>query len=460
MLKKLFAFYKEPPNAEPLKDQKVIDKMYQTWRWRIFYSCFVGYTVFYICKKNITIALPSMANEYGYTNTQLGLIGSSLYFTYAFGKFVNGVLADSSDVRKFLPTALIITAICNICFGLSAVFITPGEFTFFGMPSATVLLWLFVFFWGASGWFQSMGFPGIAKSLTYWYSNSERGTKWSLWSSSHQFGTYLSVVLSGYIVEHFGWKMAFIVPGILALLTGFWLYERMRDRPKSMGLPGVEVYRNEPDAQKSEAQENDSRSYFTIFKENILFNPMLWALAIAYVFVYIVRFGTEDWLFKYLVEAKGNAIILATHKTSALPLAGILGAISAGFISDKLFKGKRGPVNLIFLAGVAISIFGLMHCTISWLDFVWMALIGAFTAGPHVLIGGLCAVESSSKKVASAATGFTGIFGYAGAFFSSVGTGMVIDKFKWDGALWFWIGSALICFAICAILYMWERKQA
>ena len=186
------------------------------------------------CKKNIAVALPGLSEEFGYTNTELGLLGSSLYLTYGIGKFVNGVLADGSDVRKFLPTALIMTAIANLCFALSAVFITPGEVSFFGLPTNTILLWLFVFFWGASGWFQSAGFPAVAKSLTYWYSNSERGTKWSLWSCSHQVGTFLSVIVSGFLVAKFGWRMAFFVPATLAILVAIWLFNRLRDKPQSL----------------------------------------------------------------------------------------------------------------------------------------------------------------------------------------------------------------------------------
>ena len=155
LFSKLGSFFKEPPAIEPIQDKEKIDNDYSHWRMRIFYSCFIGYTVFYLCKKNIAVALPGLSEEFGYTNTELGLLGSSLYLTYGIGKFVNGVLADGSDVRKFLPTALIMTAIANICFALSAVFITPGEVSFFGLPTNTILLWLFVFFWGASGWFQS-----------------------------------------------------------------------------------------------------------------------------------------------------------------------------------------------------------------------------------------------------------------------------------------------------------------
>ncbi len=452
-------FFKEPPVQATIADEGKVKSMYSHWRLRIFYACFIGYTVFYLCKKNIAVALPGLSEEYGYSNTELGLLGSSLYLTYGIGKFVNGVLADGSDVRKFLPTALIMTAIANLCFGLSAVFITPGEVSFFGLPTNTILLWLFVFFWGASGWFQSAGFPAVAKSLTYWYSNSERGTKWSLWSCSHQVGTFLSVIISGFLVAHFGWKMAFFAPGILAILVAIWLFDRLRDRPQSLGLPDIETYNEEPAAKKADAGEVDNRSYAQIFKENILFNKTIWMLAIAYIFVYIIRFGAEDWMIKYLSEAKDNSLELAAMKLSSLPLVGIAGTICAGLISDKIFKGKRAPVNLIYLVGVVCCLVLLKFNTISNIDFVLIGLLGAFTYGPQMMIGGLCAVESSSKKVASAATGFTGTFGYVGAVLSATGTGFMVDKFGWNGAIAFWIVSAIICITICTILLIDERKR-
>lgn len=456
--KAIMNFYQEPPVGKPIEDKEKVDSMYSHWRMRIFYSCFIGYTVFYLCKKNIAVALPGLSEEFGYTNTELGLLGSSLYLTYGIGKFVNGVLADGSDVRKFLPTALIMTAIANLCFALSAVFITPGEVSFFGLPTNTILLWLFVFFWGASGWFQSAGFPAVAKSLTYWYSNSERGTKWSLWSCSHQVGTFLSVIISGFLVAKFGWKMAFFVPASLAILVAVWLFNRLRDKPQSLGLPDIESYREEvPVAQKKES-EADTRSYVQVFKDDILFNKTIWLLAIAYVFVYVIRFGAEDWMIKYLSEAKANSLELASLKLSSLPLVGIAGTVCAGLISDKMFKGKRAPVNLIYLIGVVVCLVLLKFNTISTLDFVLIGLLGAFTYGPQMMIGGLCAVESSSKKVASAATGFTGTFGYIGAVLSATGTGFMVDKFGWNGALSFWIVSALICISICVMLWKNEKK--
>ncbi len=459
-------FFKEPPLIQTIADEGKVKSMYSHWRLRIFYACFIGYTAFYLCKKNIAVALPGIMDEFGYSATELGLLGSSLYLTYGIGKFINGVLADGSDVRKFFPTALLLTAIANILFALA-----PTAVGFLGLSpqmTATVLLWVLAFLWGVSGWFQSAGFPAVAKSLTYWYSNSERGTKWSLWSCSHQTGTFLSFIIAGHIAARFGWRAAFFIPGVLAVITALWLYERLRDRPQSLGLPDVEEYRNEPakvlDCCNEQAE--DDMSYAKIFKKYVLCNKTIWLLAIAYVFVYIIRFGAEDWMIMYLKNAKDIKLEEATNMIASLPLVGICGTVCAGLISDKLFKGKRAPVNLIYLVGVIFAILALKFNTINSLNYLIIGLLGAFTYGPQMMIGGLCAVESSSKKVASAASGFTGTFGYVGAFLSASGTGFLVDKLgsngqqNWDGAIYFWLVSGIICLLICTILAIDEYKKA
>lgn len=458
MLGTISSFFKEPPAKEVTGSEEEIQKKYAHWRLRMFYSCFIGYVMFYLCKRTLAVAAPGICDEFHYTNTDLGLLIGSLYFTYGIGKFFNGVLADRSDVRKFLPTALILSALANLCFVASALIITPGKASFFGLPAQTVLLWLMAFFWGANGWFQSGGFPPAAKTLTFWFSNSERGTKWALWSCSHQVGTFLSVVTSGIIVSHFGWKMAFVVPSVFAIFVAIWLMERLRDKPETLGLPDVEKFRNEPAKTTGNCCEEDNRTYGQVFKENILRNKTIWLLALAYIFVYMIRMGTEDWMVKYLTEFKHNSLELAANKLSALPFFGIAGTIFAGIISDKFFNSKRAPVNLIYLVGIIVCVILLSFNKISNFDFVLIGLIGAFTYGPQMMIGGLCAVESSSKKVASAATGFTGSFGYLGATLSGPITGMIVDKLGWNGATSFWCVSAAICIGICIILFIDERK--
>jgi len=453
-------FYKEPAAIEPIQDKEEIDKTYSKWRLRIFLSMFFGYIIFYTCRKNISVALPAMQEALDFSKTELGLLGSSLYLTYAAGKFLNGIIADNTNVKKILPTALIISALANILFVLCAYIIPPEPISIFGLPPFSILLWMLAFFWGINGWFQSMGFPPIAKNLSYWFANKERGVKWSLWSSSHELGTALSMVLSGFLIVHFGWKSVFYVPAIFAIMYSFIFYKNLQDKPQTIGLPDIEKYKDpdyvEPVAQKA---EEDNLSYREIFNKYIISNPLVWALAIAYIFVYVVRYGTIDWCILYLHEAKNYSIFKATQTTVYLPLIGVLGTIGAGFVSDKLFGGKRAPVNVICLILLALSLCYFKINTIEIMDVVCLSAIGIFTCAPQVLIGGLSAVESSSKKVASAVTGFCGMFGYIGAILSGAGTGFIVDKFSWNGAIYFWILSAIIALIICLFLLKIELKK-
>lgn len=453
-------FYKEPAPAEPITDTALIDKTYAQWRMRIFLSMFFGYIVFYTCRKNISVALPAIQEALGYNAVELGLLGSSLYFSYAAGKFINGIIADNTNAKRILPTALFISAIVNILFVLCAHFVPAGKISIFGLPPVSLLLWLLAFFWGVNGWFQSMGFPPIAKNLSYWFANKERGIKWSLWSSSHEVGTYISVVLSGFLIAHYGWESVFYVPAIFAMIFCFFFYKNLQDKPASIGLPDIEKYKD-PDYVEpvKESNEEDNTTYSEIFKKYIIKNPTVWLLAIAYIFVYVVRYGSIDWLVMYQVDMKHYTIAEAAKRLSFLPLVGVLGTIGAGFVSDKFFKGKRAPVNIICLILLAINIYLFKVNTHPILDYIYISAIGVFTCGPQVLIGGLSAVESSSKKVASAVTGFCGMFGYIGAILSGVGTGFIIQKFSWNSAINFWILSALLSLGICLILLKRENKK-
>jgi len=186
-----------------------------------------------------------------------------------------------------------------------------------------------------------------------------------------------------------------------------------------------------------------------------------------------------------LVEAKHNSLELATMKLSVLPLFGSLGTISAGYISDKIFKNRRAPVNILYLIGVTIGVLALKfnstgtnfidafilsstgHKLTSLiplngsglLDFLYIGIIGFCSYGPQVLIGGICAIEASSKKVAAAAVGFVGSFGYFGSILSGAGTGMIIDKFGWGGAVNAWAVSAIVCIVLLTPLLIQEYTK-
>lgn len=437
MLTKILDIFKAPPEATEKIPANEVQVAYKQWRWRMFYSMFIVYVVFYMCRKNISVAMPGMADDLGYSCTELGILGSTLYITYAFGKFLNGVLADKANIRTFLTAGLFVTAAINLIFGLSG------------------SLWIFVLLWGLNGWVQSMGFPPIAKGLTHWFGHKERATKWSIWSTAHEVGTTIAIYLSGIILAYFSWRYVFIFPALFTLIIVVFIYDRMRDTPASIGLPTIEEYKHEHEIDQAASLAIEKENIWQTFLKHILPNKVLWTLSITYIFVYIVRIGTIDWLFMFFLKFKDYDEIQAAAIAGLTPLIGILGTVSAGFLSDKFFNGHRMPLNLLsfIILGISILLLVFLPDKNYWVDIALVGSIGIFTCIPQVLVGGVCAAESGSKKVASAATGFAGMFGYIGASVAGAATGYLVDTMGWAYAIYFWaiagfIGAVLTIFML------------
>jgi MFS transporter, OPA family, sugar phosphate sensor protein UhpC len=168
-------FLRSKPPVTPIVDPKEIDKQYKRWRSSVFWSIYVGYGVFYFCRKNLGVAFPSLMSELHLTKTEAGLISTVISITYGLGKFGSGTLGDRANPRYFMALGLILTGLTNIFFGLSSTL------------TSLVLLW------ALNGIFQSMGWAPCVKTLTQWFSQSERGNKWSRWHTSLNLATRLSI---------------------------------------------------------------------------------------------------------------------------------------------------------------------------------------------------------------------------------------------------------------------------
>ncbi len=426
-----FSFMKaQPAAAHPLTDSAEIEKSYAYWRVRTMMGMFVGYAVFYFCRKNLSAATPALIADLGYSKTQIGTIWSCLYLTYGVSKMFNGVLGDRANPRYFMAIGLLLSAVTNILFGMSSSLAMLG------------------FFWALNGWFQGMGWPPCARLLTHWYSQNERGTYWGIWNTAHQIGGGLILVLGGYLTEQFGWRSSFYVPSVIAIVTSFFLIERLRDTPESLGLPSIEKFRNDSQASSGSSSKASFRA--------VVRNRKIWFLSLANFFVYLVRFGAMDWAPTFLVDVKHSTIGGATLKAAGFEFVGIAGALGAGWLSDRVFKGRRAWVNFIymFLLAFVIGEFWMIPEGYPVLDALALSAVGFLVYGPQMLVG-VAAADLGGKEAAASATGFTGLFGYLGSIVSGIGTGWVVDHWGWSGGFIFFIASALIG----AGLFIFTREQ-
>ena len=412
---------------------------------------YFGYALFYFTRKNLDIIKPTLINNHLFTVEELGTIGMVIYLTYGIGKFVSGVVADKCNIRSVMAVGLFSSSIINILFAFLP------QLKSMGLPLS--LTFMASFLWGLNGVAQSMGFPPVAKGLVYWFSPSERATKWTLWSSSHTFGAFFVAQLISLLAwMKFGWQMSFIVPACLGIVYSIFMLYAMTDKPSTVGLPAIEVYRNDV---MPVTKEKSDMSQWEIVRKYVLTNPFLWALAISYVFIYYVRFATLDWATTFLVQDRGFTQAMAASAASAMPFLGMPGGIVAGYLADRFFQGRCTQMNLIYLVILAASCWGFYKVAsvdAFLMTAVFSAFIGFFVDGPQNLAGGVQASRVTVQESVSAACGFTGMFGYFGAMLSSKGAAYISTNYGWKGVYISCIFACII--AMICISTTWKKESA
>ena len=383
----IIAFFRaSPPKAGAAFDEHRFRRV----RWQTFIAMTLAYVTFYVCRLSFTVAKSALV-ELGITPTELGMIGSTLFFSYAIGKLVNGFIADHANVVRYMSLGLLLSAGMNLMMG---------------MTSNAMLL---AIFWGINGWAQSMGVGPCVVSLARWYGCKERGTFYAIWSTAHNIGEAVTYMVIAAVIAGFGWQMGYLSTAALGAAGVVLLVLFMHDSPQSSGFPSINVIRDEPQ------EEVEARG--SVFKNQLLAlrNPALWTLALASAFMYIDRYAVNSWGIFFLEQDKAY---------STLEASGIIGVNAS--------------------AGIAGATIGALTC----------------------FLGGLIAVDISSRKAAGAALGTIGIASYAGAGLGEFLTGIIIDKtailengktlYDFSTLALFWVGtglgSALLCFTTAAIV--------
>lgn len=414
---------KEIPVKGFIDDQK---SLYKKLKWQVFISATLGYGLYYVCRLSLNVVKKPIVDSGLLTESELGIIGSALFFAYAIGKLVNGFLADHSNIKRFMATGLLISALANLIMGFTSGFI------------------FFVICWGINGWVQSMGAPSSVVSLSRWYKDKERGSFYGFWSTSHNIGEALTYILTAIVASYFGWQWGFRAAAIVGVLGALMIGVFFHDTPESKGLAPV----NE-DFRKEKISTWDEQ-------RGVLKNPYVWLLALSSAFMYISRYAVNSWGPYYFEAAKGYTLTQANSLVAISAVCGIVGTASSGFISDKFFKGRRNAPALIFgLMNVfALSLFLLGPKNIWWLDALSMVIFGLAIGALICLLGGLMAIDIASKKASGAALGIVGVMSYAAAGIQDIASGYLIENnktivngetlYNFDTISIFWIGAAIV----------------
>ena len=400
-----------PPTATTTAVATEQDQLFRRWQRRTLIASIVGYAGYYFVRKNLSLAMPAMEQDLGISKSDLGLFLTLHGLLYGVSKFANGFIGDRVNARIFMVAGLLLSAAANVVFGFS---------------SAVFMLGLV---WVVNGWVQGMGFPPCARLMTHWFHPRELATKMSIWNTSHSIGAALVVVMCGYLVV-FGWRWCFWGPAIVAGLVAVYLWFTLRDTPRSVGLPEIKVSEN------GKSQEEPPADFKRFVRRQVFGNPYIWILAFANFFVYTFRYGVLDWGPTLLTQWKGVSLQHAGWMVAAFEVAGILGMLATGWMTDKIFGGRGSRMCLcaMALAGVFLLAFWQLHTSSATVSTFLLIGAGFCIYGPQALIG-ITVANLATKHAAGTAVGFTGLFGYLSSILSGWGLGTLVQHHGWNVTL-------------------------
>ena len=435
----MIGFLRPAPAALPLPADRV-GPAYRRLRAQVFVGIFVGYAAYYLVRNNLALAIPDILKEHPeYTKAQLGAALTGLSVAYGVSKFLMGAVSDRSNPRYFFPLGLLLSsAILLVCGLVKAVFAS---------------LALLVALQTLNGWVQGMGWPPCGKTMVHWFSVGERGRTVSVWNVAHNIGgaAVASLALVGVSLFH-DWGAKFYFNALVAAAVAVVVFFLMRDTPQSCGLPPVEEYRDDYPADYS-ADHERTLSFREILLGHVLNNRYLWAIAVANAFVYFVRYGVVNWIPTYLETAKGFSFKQSSLGWALYEWAAIPGTLACGWVSDKVFKGRRAPATILFmsLTLVAVVVYWLNGRGPLWIDYAALVAIGFLIYGPIMIIG-LHALDLVPKKAAGTAAGFTGFFGYVfGSAVAGTGVGWIADRWGWGGVFVTMVACCVLTIAASAL---------
>ena len=449
----LYTFYRiSKPSAETVEPDKV-ESSYKSLRSRTFWGATIAYSLYYVCRMSLSVVKQPLIDEGVLTAGELGLVGSALLFVYAVGKFLNGFIADYCNVRRFMSTGLVISAVINLLLGVMGLFHNA-------LPSVLVFM-IFAVLWGMNGWVQSMGSPPGVISLSRWFPQAKRGTYYSLFSTSPYIGEFLSFIITGVVVGALGWQYGFIVASIAGLIGTVIILLFVCDTPESKGLPSVQTLSGEQMTKQDKMPTKELQKF-------ILKHPGIWVIALSSAFIYITKYAIAGWGVLFLQKAHGFSLEDATQIIAFSAAFGVLGTVLAGWLSDRVFKSDR--VKPAILSGILSSLSLFLFLFVGGgfvLNIFYVSLFSLSVGVLYCIVAGLMAVDIVPRKATGAALGVVGISSYVAAGLQDITSGYLIQGYitQVDGAdvydfgpvSWFWIAASLVSFVLPVL--NWKKMK-
>lgn len=401
---------------------------------------FAGYASYYFCRSDLSVAMPMLADELkggSATMVRLGSMASLGVLAYAIGKFLLGGLGDFWGGKRSLLGGLAGAIVCTMLFTLGG-----------GLP-------VFMAAWISNRFVQSMGWAGLVKVCSNWFSYRAYGTVVGILSLSYLVGDAAAREWMGLLIERgYGWRWLFyLAAGVAATVLAANLL-LLREKRTSMGF-------DEPEANPLNVfhDEPAGGNVLTPFLKSGAF----WIVCFLSLGTTIVRETFNTWTPTYLHQFLGYSDGAAAKTSAIFPLLGAVSVLIAGVAGDRL--GAAGRSIVLFL-GMVLTTAGLcwmmaLHAGAQGaLPIVLIGVVGLGLLGPYSYLAGAMALDIGGKKGGATSSGLIDGVGYLGGVLAGDSVARISVHYGWGGvfaALAMMSGASAL--AAC-VLFVNQKRQA
>lgn len=405
--------------------------------WRIMPIVFITYSLAYLDRANYSFAAAAGINaDLGITKGMSSLLGSLFFLGYFFFQIPGAIYAEKRSVRKLIFA-------CIFLWGIFA--------SLTGMVSNIPMLVIIRF---SLGVVEAAVMPAMLIYISNWFTQSERSRANTFLILGNPVTVLWMSVLSGYLIQAFGWREMFIIEGVPAILWAFFWWRTARDKPSQVNWLS-QTEKETLDKILSDEQKNIKpvRNYREAFKSR---NVIL--LCAQYFCWSIGVYGFVLWL-PSIIRGASNLGMVETGWLSAVPyLAATLAMILVSWASDRMHNRKLFVWPMLLLGAVCFLGSYLLGSTNFWFSYTLLVIAGAAMYAPY---GPFFAIipEMLPKNVAGGAMALINSMGALGSFFGSWFVGYLNGATGSPSASYMFMGLALLASVFFTLIVKPSQEQ-
>ena len=372
---------------------------------------------------------PVLRDEFNLSRVQIGTITSALYFASVVIAIPSGIAVDKLGARIMLIISLIVMGI---------------PFTIMALAKGYLF---FIVFAAISGLGYGVINQASSKGIMYWFSAKRRATAMGIKQTGVTLGGAIIAVLLPALTIAYSWRLGVLVVGILMLAMAFLSFIFYKEH-SVLSSEGVS-------SNVSAASKKGQKG--SLLK--VMSNPILLILCLIAPLMAFGQTGIASFLMLYLEEDLNFSVGLAGGCLTVAMVAGTVGRIGWGIISDRLFAGDR-IIPMVILSVIAfIGALGTAFLSKSspiWLPFFWSILMGGTFIGWNAVLMTLAA-ELAGTELAGSIMGILITIAWIGIILGPPVFGYIADS---SGYYWSWLLIAVLALlSAIGFLYIMQLSK-